>query len=67
MLVSLPSASLLAPGAQMKQEMNRACEDHEHAMARYLQLRRNSEEGITQVRPRPLETMRSPAEDGHGA
>lgn len=33
----------------MKQEMNRASEDHEHAMARFLQLKRNSEESITQV------------------
>lgn len=34
---------------QMKQEMNRACEDHEHSMARFLQLKRNSEESVTVV------------------
>ncbi|CAN0238295.1 unnamed protein product, partial [Ectocarpus fasciculatus] len=35
---------------KMKQEMNRSCEDHEHSMARFLQLKRNSEEGVTQAR-----------------
>lgn len=35
---------------QMKQEMTRSCEDHEHATARYLQLKRNAEEGTTQVK-----------------
>ncbi|CAN0259016.1 unnamed protein product, partial [Ectocarpus sp. 8 AP-2014] len=34
----------------MKQEMNRSCEDYEHSMARFLQLKRNSEEGVTQAR-----------------
>lgn len=38
------------PTEQMKQEMHRSCEDHEHSMARFLQLKRNSEESITQVR-----------------
>ncbi|CAM9882221.1 unnamed protein product [Ectocarpus sp. 12 AP-2014] len=33
---------------KMKQEMNRSCEDYEHSMARFLQLKRNSEEGVTQ-------------------
>ncbi|CAN0512965.1 unnamed protein product, partial [Ectocarpus sp. 12 AP-2014] len=32
----------------MKQEMNRSCEDYEHSMARFLQLKRNSEEGVAQ-------------------
>ncbi|CAN0046347.1 unnamed protein product [Pylaiella littoralis] len=35
---------------KMKQEMRRACEDHEHSMARFLQLKRNAEESITQAK-----------------
>ena len=44
----------------MKQDMNRASEDHEHAMARFLQLKRNSEEGITQVGNKPSSTRSLP-------
>eukprot|EP00752_Nemacystus_decipiens_P002697 g2518.t1 len=35
---------------KMKQEMHRACEEHEHSMARFLQLKRNSEESVTQAK-----------------
>ena len=35
---------------QMKQDMNRLGEDYEHSMARFLQLKRNSEESVTQAR-----------------
>ena len=37
----------------MKQDMNRLGEDYEHSMARFLQLKRNSEESVTQVRGMP--------------
>lgn len=33
----------------MKQDMHQSCEHYEHSMSRFLQLKRNSEEGITQV------------------